>query len=70
MVYRKNMGRKESWLRVLAGVLVVACSLGRVGFTPLGLGLAASGVLTALSGMFGYCPACAMAGRRSSEGSR
>jgi Protein of unknown function (DUF2892) len=63
MLYRKNMGSKESWARVLGGALIVACSLTQIGLTPLGLVLAASGVFTALTGLFGFCPACAMAGR-------
>ena len=28
MFYRKNMGSKESWARVIGGALMVACSLG------------------------------------------
>ena len=40
MLYRKNIGSKES------------------------------GVLTALTGLIGFCPACAMAGRKSLEGQR
>ena len=32
--------------------------------------LAASGVFTALTGLVGFCPACAMAGRKSLEGPR
>ena len=70
MLYRKNMGSKESWARVIAGTLIVACSLTQIGLTPLGLVLAASGVLTALTGLIGFCPACAMAGRKSLEGPR
>ena len=65
MVYRKNMGSKESWARVIGGVLIVACSLAQIGMTPLGLVLAFSGVFTALTGLFGFCPACALAGRKS-----
>jgi len=70
MSYRKNMGSKESWARVLGGALIVACSLAQIGLTPLGWALAASGVFTALTGLFGFCPACAMAGRRPFEGPR
>ncbi len=29
-----------------------------------------SGVLTALTGLMGFCPACAMAGRKALEGPR
>jgi len=50
--------------------LIVACSLTQIGLTPLGLVLAASAVFTALTGLFGFCPACAMAGRKSLEGPR
>lgn len=49
---------------MLAGGAIVACSLTQIGLTPLGLVLAASGAAAMLSGMFGFCPACAMAGRR------
>ena len=70
MFYRKNVGSKESVARVLAGALIVACSLAQIGSTPLGLVLAASGVVTALSGLFGFCPACAMAGRKPLDGPR
>jgi len=50
--------------------LIVACSLTQIGLTLLGLVLAASGVFTALTGQVGFCPACAMAGRKSLEGPR
>jgi hypothetical protein len=70
MLYRKNVGAKESLARVLGGALIAACSLTQVGATPLGLVLAASGVFTAFTGVFGYCPACAMAGRKPLGGPR
>src|SRR5262244_3223507 len=70
MFYRKNIGSKESWARVIGGALIVACSLTQIGLTPLGLVLAISGVFTALTGLIGFCPACAMAGRKSLEGRR
>ena len=68
MPWRKNMGSKESWARVIGGASIVACSLTQIGPTHLGLVLAASGALTALTGLIGFCPACAMAGRKSREG--
>ena len=64
MFYRRNMGSKESVARVLMGALIAACALAQIGATPLGLVLAASGVVTALTGLFGFCPACAIAGRK------
>ena len=70
MFYRKNMGSKESWARVIGGALIVAGSLTQIGLTRLGLVLAISGVLTALTGLIGFCPACAMVGCKSLEGLR
>jgi hypothetical protein len=40
----------------------------QIGLTLPGLVLAISGVLTALTGLIGFCPGCAMAGRKSLEG--
>jgi hypothetical protein len=68
MCYRKNMGSKGGWARVTGGALIVACSLTQIGLTLLGLVLVTSGVLTALTGLIGFCPACAMAGGKSLEG--
>ena len=68
MLYRKNVGSREALARILGGVLIVACSLTQIGVTPLGLLLAASGLVTTLTGVFGYCPACALAGRRPVDG--
>jgi len=70
MLYRKNMGSRERWVRVIGGALIVACSLTQIGPTLLGLVLATAGVLTALTGLIGFCPACAMAGRKPLEGPR
>jgi hypothetical protein len=68
MLYRKNMGGKERAARLLGGALIVACSITQIEFTPLGLVLAGSGVIGALTAVFGFCPACAMVGRRPIEG--
>lgn len=70
MLYRKNVGSKEGWGRVLLGALIVAGSLMQLGTTPLGLALAAGGVFTTLTGLFGYCLACAMVGRKPLDGPR
>ncbi|MBB6561267.1 hypothetical protein HNP48_003960 [Acidovorax soli] len=67
MLYRKNITRPESLLRIVAGLALLAASLGWLGFTPLGLVLAASGATGILTGVFGYCPACAMVGRKPVE---
>ncbi|PTT39508.1 DUF2892 domain-containing protein, partial [Acidovorax sp. HMWF018] len=56
MLYRKNITRPESLLRVAGGVALIAAGLWWMSASPLGLALAASGVGSILSGAFGYCP--------------
>ena len=70
MFYRKNVGAKERAARALAGVLMVVGSLVLIGTTPLGLVAASSGVCFALTGLIGFCPACALVGRKPVDGSR
>jgi len=67
MFYRKNVGPKERAVRAAAGISMVAGSLFLFGTAPLGLGLAAGGACFALTGLVGFCPACALAGRRPLE---
>ncbi|CAN7723048.1 DUF2892 domain-containing protein [Acidovorax sp. LjRoot118] len=67
MLYRKNITRPESLLRVVAGVALIVASLVWLGATPWGLVLAASGATGIVTGLFGYCPACAMVGRKPVE---
>ena len=43
MLYRKNITRPESLLRVVGGVALIAAGLWRMSASPLGLALAASG---------------------------
>jgi hypothetical protein len=70
MFYRKNVGAKERMLRLVAGGSMVACSLALLGMTPLGLLLAGAGVVSAATGLVGFCPACAMVGRKPLQGPR
>ena len=70
MFYRKNMGAKERVSRLLAGGLMVVCAFALVGTTPLGWLIAGSGVVTAATGLVGFCPACAIVGRKPLAGPR
>ncbi|MYN05913.1 YgaP family membrane protein [Pseudoduganella aquatica] len=63
MFYVKNVPNGERVLRVVAGLLAVAFSLVSVGGV-LGAVLAASAGGIVASGLFGFCPMCAMVGRR------
>jgi len=63
MLYRKNIFQWEQGLRIVAGlglaVLVLALDLA-----PAWPWLAGGGVLV-VTGLFGFCPACYMVGRRT-----
>ncbi|MEP6565824.1 MAG: DUF2892 domain-containing protein [Mesorhizobium sp.] len=64
MLYEKNLPRWEQILRVVAAAVMITCGL--IGLPGLAIGylIAAAGVYTGVTGFLGYCPACAMAGRR------
>ena len=64
MLYRNHITRPESLVRIVAGLVLIAVSLAWLGTTPIGLVLAASGAVGIVTGVFGYCPACAMVGRK------
>jgi hypothetical protein len=59
MLYRRNVGTTERWLRLLAGGLIAGCGLMLLGTSVGGLVVAASGLFTSATGAFGFCPACA-----------
>jgi hypothetical protein len=56
----------ERTARVVAGILMGLCGLLGPGLagTPVGLIIVAAGGMTLLTGFFGFCPACAMVGRK------
>ena len=64
MFYQKNLPGWERALRTVAAAAMIACGL--IGLPGLAIGylIAAAGVYTGVTGLFGFCPACAMAGRR------
>ncbi len=63
MLYRKNLPLWERATHALAGIAMMACGLVGLQGLVIGYLVAASGVFVGLTGFFGYCPACAMAGR-------
>ena len=63
MFYIKNVPVWERLLRGMGGVALVVYALLMLDGTATWLAIAgASGLV--LSGIFGFCPACAMVGRR------
>jgi hypothetical protein len=70
MFYRKNLPGWERAMRTIGGALMIAYGLpGMPGLsgmsgTMAGYLIAASGGAAILTGFFGFCPMCAMVGRR------
>lgn len=63
MIYVKNLPLWERLLRIGLGMAAVVYAVLMLNGT-WGWVLTASGVAAALTGVFGFCPACALAGRR------
>jgi hypothetical protein len=63
MFYVKNVPTWERIVRVIVGLIAVAAGIGMVG-GMWGALLAASAAGIVGSGLFGFCPMCAMVGRR------
>ena len=63
MLYRKNLPLWERAVRLLATVVMAACAYQFWG-TPAGYTWAVGGVIMSLTSIFGYCPMCAIAGRK------
>jgi hypothetical protein len=66
-MFKRNIGSKERIARVIGGGLIVLCGLVGLHATPLGLGIAGVGIISVLTGLVRYCPACAMAGRKFAD---
>jgi len=70
MFYRKNLPGWERVMRSVGGVVMIAYGLfGMPGLpgTPgamAGYLIAGTGVVAILTGFFGFCPMCAMVGRK------
>jgi len=63
MVYVKNVPNGERVLRVVLGAAAAGAGIAMVGGMA-GWLIAASAAGLVLSGLFGFCPACAMVGRK------
>ena len=68
MIYVKNLPMWERSLRIGAGTLVAAYALLSMGGV-MGWIVLVGGIGLALTGIFGFCPACALAGRRLEKSS-
>jgi hypothetical protein len=64
MFYRKNIQGWEQVARVVGGIVMIAGGLLGLPGDLLGYGIAAAGLFTCATGLVGFCPACAMIGRK------
>lgn len=64
MLYVKNVPAWERAVRAVVGLAMIACGLLALEGLPIGYLIAAAGAVTLLTGFAGFCPMCAMAGRR------
>jgi Protein of unknown function (DUF2892) len=67
MIYTKNLPAAERVVRGFGGVALVACGLIGMKGLPIGYVLGGSGLFTVLTGFVGFCPMCALAGRRIAQ---
>jgi Protein of unknown function (DUF2892) len=61
MFYRKNL---PGWERTIGGVVMIVYGLFGMPGTMAGYVIAGVGAVAILTGSFGFCPMCAMVGRR------
>jgi hypothetical protein len=68
MLYVKNVPPVERVIRVLMGVGLLAGAVLWLGMNTKGWIVGAMAVMAAMSGLIGWCPMCAMAGRKLDAG--
>lgn len=64
MFYVKNIPVWERVLRIIMGVAGLGYAAMHWGTAGIVVGAAIMGAVLAITGLFGFCPMCAMAGRK------
>jgi Protein of unknown function (DUF2892) len=67
MIYRKNLYSWEAMLRILVGPGLAAYAFFAMAPGWLAYVLVASGIGFAITGLVGWCPMCAMIGRKIAD---
>lgn len=64
MFYAKNVPNWERVLRVIMGLMSLGYAVMNWGGSGLAVGLGIMGAMLAMTGLVGFCPMCAMVGRK------
>lgn len=64
MFYVKNLPNWERILRVIMGIMSLAYAGMNWGVSGLAVGVGIMGAILAMTGLMGFCPMCAMVGRK------
>ena len=69
MMFKRNMGSMERVARMVFGALLICAGVVAMHLSALGIAVAAVGGAGLITGIFSYCPACAVAGRHPTASS-
>jgi hypothetical protein len=67
MFYVKNVPNWERALRIVMGLMALGFAAMSWG-SPLAMGAGIMGAVLSMTGLFGFCPMCAMVGRKLDKG--
>jgi Protein of unknown function (DUF2892) len=67
MFYVKNVPNWERILRIVMGLMALGYAAMSWG-SPLAVGAGVMGAVLSMTGLFGFCPMCAMVGRKLDKG--
>lgn len=68
MFYVKNVPNWERAIRLIMGVLALTYAAATWGGPAWAVGAGAVGAMMAMTGLIGFCPMCAMVGRKLDKG--
>lgn len=68
MFYVKNVPNWERVLRVIVGLMSLSYAVMNWSGSSLAIGAGVIGAMLAMTGLFGFCPMCAMVGRKLHKG--
>lgn len=67
MVYVKNVPNWERVLRVVMGAMALAFAIANWGVSGVAVGVGIMGAVLAMTGLVGFCPMCALVGRKADK---